>query len=76
MAMEEVIGNLSTTIPSLEAPINNLITLLQIIGGIFGVVVIYWAIMAFINARRIKVLEKMLARLENIDENIAKLAKK
>ena len=74
--MEEVIGNLSTTIPSLEAPINNLITLLQIIGGIFGVVVIYWAIMAFINARRIKVLEKMLARLENIDENIAKLAKK
>ena len=50
MAMEEVIGNLSTTLPSLEAPINNLITLLQIIGGIFGVVVIYWAIMAFIIA--------------------------
>ena len=72
MVAGSVANEVIASFPGLEGPIRTLITILQILGGLIGVYVIFWVINSFINARRIKILQKILANLEEINQKIGK----
>ena len=76
MVGEEVITEVANAVPDLVQPIGTLITVLQVIGGIIGVYLIFWLINAFINARRIKILTNLLNELKTVNKNLEKLIKK
>lgn len=67
MALED----LALLVPELEAPLNSLIRILQVIGGIIGVYVLFWFVNMVINARRIKILKRMLTNLEEINAKLS-----
>tara|TARA_Y100000034_G_C6648113_1_gene283559 strand:+ start:283 stop:513 length:231 start_codon:yes stop_codon:yes gene_type:complete len=75
MAIEEVIGNF-TSFEGLEGAVGSLITTLQVVGGILGIVVLYWIIMSFINARKARTLKKILVQVEEINKKLDKFSKK
>jgi len=75
MVAEEIVGNLTNTIPELLEPIGALVTILQIIGGIIGIYVLFWVISSFINARRLKLLERMHNELKDVNKNLRTLIK-
>lgn len=67
MAIEQVVN--PTT---LEESIGALVTIFQIIGGLIGVYIIFWTISSFINARRNKVLRKILENVEEINKKLGR----
>ena len=71
-----MITEVANAVPDLVQPIGTLITVLQVIGGIIGVYLIFWLINAFINARRIKILTNLLNELKTVNKNLEKLIKK
>ena len=68
MVVNETIASLDLT-----EPIISLIRLLQILGGLLGLVVIYWVVATFINIRKTNVLKKILENLEEINKKLDKL---
>ena len=70
MVFEEVAANFTTNFPEIEQSMSTLIRLFQVIGGILGIYVIYWIITTFINNRKVKVLQKILQNLEEINKKL------
>ncbi|MFA5020366.1 MAG: hypothetical protein WC533_04705 [Candidatus Pacearchaeota archaeon] len=73
MVFEEVASSLG---PDFAESFNSIATILQIIGGIFGIYVIFWAINLFINFRKNKTLKNILKNTEEINAKLGKLLKK
>jgi len=71
MVVEEVVASF----PSLEGPIKTLVVILQIIGGIIGIYLVFWMVNTFINARRVKVLKNILRNVEEINVKLSKRKK-
>jgi len=69
MGIEEF-NNISGQIqlpPEILSNAEVLVTIFQIIGGLIGVYVIFWFINMVINARRVKLLEKILNELQEMN---------
>ena len=72
MVFEELIS----IAPELEATINSLVRILQIVGGIAVAWLIFWIISVTINTRRMLLLKKMLAKLEENNQKLDRLLKR
>lgn len=68
------IGNLAD-FTSLQNSFSSLVMLFQILGGLLGIYLIYWTITLFINARKMKTLNKILEKLDEINKKLEKLTK-
>ena len=72
MVLEEIIA----IAPELQEPINSLVRILQIVGGVFVLWVILWAVSLAVNLHRAKLLVKMLAKLEENNRKLDRLLKR
>ena len=68
MAVTDVI----TALPELQGPINTLILILKVIGGIIGIYLIFWIINMIINARKVKYIKEILANVQEINQKLKK----
>lgn len=72
MVFEEIIA----IAPELQAPINSLVRILQIAGGVAVIWLIFWIVGFVVNTRRMILLKKMLGKLEENNQKLDRLLKK
>jgi len=60
-----------TSFPQIEEGMRSLAFFFKVIGGVIGLYVIFWAINAFLNARKNKVLKGMLVNLQEINKKLS-----
>lgn len=72
MVFEEIIA----VAPELQEPIAALVRILQIVGGVFALWVILWAVSLAVNLYRAKLLVKMLDKLEENNQKLDRLFRK
>ena len=74
MVIPELVENLTRGVsylsPELANNLEGFITILKAVGIIFIIYVIYSIIMAIINARRLRLLNKLDKRVDNIERKI------
>ncbi|GEM_PF-5142730 len=64
-----------SAVGDLDGSFSNLVRLLQIIGGIFGIYVILWIISTIINLRRTILLKRIIIKLEENNKKLDRLIK-
>jgi len=64
-----------SAVGDLDGSFSNLVRLLQIIGGIFGIYVILWIISTIINLRKTILLKKIIIKLEENNKKLDHLIK-
>ncbi len=64
-----------SAVGDLDGSFSNLVRLLQIIGGIFGIYVILWIISTIINLRRTILLNRIIIKLEENNKKLDRLIK-
>ncbi len=67
-----VVGNVIGDLSNLEIGVNSLVTIFQIIGGLFGIYVIFWIINLFINWKKNRFLKEILENIKEINKKIEK----
>lgn len=72
MVFEEIIA----IAPELQAPINSLVRILRIAGGVAVIWLIFWIVGFVVNTRRMILLKKMLGKLEENNQKLDRLLKK
>lgn len=64
-----------SAVENIDGSFSNLVRLLQIIGGIFGIYVILWIISTIINLRRTMLLKRIIIKLEENNKKLDRLIK-
>jgi hypothetical protein len=71
-----VVGEVISDLSNLQLDINSLVTIFRIIGGLFGLYVVFWVVNLFINWKKNRFLKDILENVEEINKKLEKRNKK
>ncbi|MBS3066258.1 hypothetical protein J4205_00395 [Candidatus Pacearchaeota archaeon] len=64
-----------SAVENIDGSFSSLVRLLQILGGIFGLYLIFWIISTVINLRRTILLKKIITQLDENNQKLDRLVK-